>query len=137
MAARASSTVRSADRPDSTASRRCCESSAMAPSSRPPTASWYRRAHQALSTTAASSTTMTRAYSSAVTGMCTAEECSDPGRGALTVGSGAPAVALPCGLTLGLNGYRCSPMITAITTAIIPVMMTRIRTSRSLAATAS
>ena len=69
MAARASSTVRSADRPDSTASRRSSGSSAMKPSLLVPNDGRNRRAHQTLSTTAATSTTMRRAYRIAVSGM--------------------------------------------------------------------
>src|ERR1700733_16000752 len=68
MAARASSTVRSADRPDSTASRRSSGSSARKPVVGPPNEGRNRRDHQMLSSTAATSTTTSRMYKMTVSG---------------------------------------------------------------------
>ena len=61
MAARASSTVRSAERPDSTASRSCSGSSAMTSSARSAIGGRSRLAHQMLTATPASSTATSRA----------------------------------------------------------------------------
>ena len=107
----------------------------MGPPARPPAGSWNRRAHQMLSTTAASSSTMISAHSSVAAEMCSVAGCCDPGRSGLIEGCGG-TVALLLGLTFGLNRYRCSPMTTTITTPIIAVMMARMRTSRSFDATA-
>ena len=68
MAARASSTVRSASRPDSTASRRSSGSSARKPLVLPPNEGPNRRDHQMLSRTAATSSTTSRTYRMTVTG---------------------------------------------------------------------
>ena len=68
MAARASSTVRSASRPDSTASRRSSGSSARKPLVRPPNEGPNRRDHQTLSSTAATSSTTSRTYRMTMSG---------------------------------------------------------------------
>ena len=68
MAARASSTVRSASRPDSTASRRSSGSSARKPLVLPPNEGRNRRDHQTLSSTAATSRTTSRTYRTTVSG---------------------------------------------------------------------
>ncbi len=82
IAARASSTVRSAARPDPTASRRSSGSSGSsespaAKSTVPfPDRSRARRYHQMLSSTAATSTAISKPYKMADSGSRKAEECS-------------------------------------------------------------
>ena len=133
MAARASSTVRSADRPDSTASRRSSGSSAMKPPSRTLAGRRNRRDHRMLSTTPATSARMSRPYRMAdsgmwkLTGFGAGLNFCFPG-----CRLGAPGMVTGAGLE---NTCRCRPMRMAAATATIPAPRTRMSTPRSLAGT--
>jgi hypothetical protein len=134
MAARASSTVRSADRPDSTASRRSSGSSAMKSPCPPRSDGRNRRDHQMLSTAAAASATMSRAYTIAASGMWK-----------ISTGAGE-GTFLSLGVTLGLalergtvgaaeGNRRCRLTMMPTATAIMPAPSTNMSTPRSLAGT--
>ena len=136
MAARASSRVRRAERPDSTASRRSSESSAMKSSSLGPPGGRSRLAHQMLSTTPARSTTTSTAYRRAATGIWKAAPCTDPSGGTVTLGVAVAGCRMTGLADFAVNRCRPRPKNMATATAIIPAASTKMSTPRSLTATA-
>ena len=106
----------------------------MKPSPRPAAAAADRRAHQMLSSTAATSTTMSKPYRMAATGRWKLAAGGRLGRGL------APWAVTPGGRAgpglLAASTRRCRLSIMATATATMPAPSTKMSTPRSLTATA-
>ena len=135
MAARASSMVRSAVRPDSTASRSRSGSSAMTSPTWSATGGRSRLAHKMLAATPASSTAMSRAYASRVTGKCGADP--DPDRGRRVEGMAVGRCPAGGGLRPWPDTCRLRPNSTSTAAPRAPAPSTVMSTPRSLTAVAS
>ena len=95
-----------------------------------------RLAHQMLSTTPARSTTTSKAYSRAATGIWKVEPCSDPCGRTVVLGFAVAAGGLIGLLGFAVNRCRCRPANMVTATAIIPALSTKMSTPPSLTATA-
>ena len=107
----------------------------MKPPSRGPIDGRSRLAHQMLSATPTRSSTMSRVYSRAASGIWKTGDRAEPGRvgtdGVAVGGAGTRAV-----LVLGLNRCRCRPMSVAAATTTAPAPSANRSIPRSLRATA-